>query len=90
MTSPVAVLIQGAGHRGALELAEGLLAVLDEDVADGLARGRAHLGVGVTELHPEAVREQRADRGLTRAGRADQDHEGPLGLLGHETTRDLR
>jgi hypothetical protein len=64
-----------AGGRGALELAEGLLAVLDEDVADRLARGRAHLGVGVAELHPEPVREQRPDRGLARARRADQDHE---------------
>ena len=77
-----------AGGRGALELAKGLLAVLDEDVADRLARGRAHLGVGIPELHPQPVREQRPDRGFARPRRADQDDAGPL--RGHEITRALR
>jgi hypothetical protein len=77
-----------AGGRGALELAKGLLAVLDEDVADRLARGRAHLGVGVAELHPEPLREQWPDRGFARPRRADQDDTGAL--RGHEITRALR
>jgi hypothetical protein len=83
-----AVLVQGPGRRGALELAESLLAVLDEDVAHRLARGRADIGVGVAELHPEPAGAQRADRRLARAGRADQhDERAPLG---HATTRALR
>ena len=80
-----------AGCRAALELAEGLLALLDEDVADRLARGGLDLRVGVAELRAEALGQQRAHRGLARAGRADQ-HRGRAAAFaaGHEITRALR
>ena len=47
------VLAQRAGRGFAFELAEGGLALLDEDVADRLARGRGDVRVGVAEAGAE-------------------------------------
>src|SRR6202041_3877882 len=69
------VLAQRAGRGFAFELAEGRLALLDEDVADRLARAGGDVGVGLTEAGAEAFGQQRAHGGLARAGRADEhDH----------------
>ena len=75
-------------RRRPLELTEGLLAVLDEDVADRLARDGPDVRVGVAELHPEPVRDQRADDRLARAWRADQHHQ--RSRRPHEITRGFR
>ncbi len=61
------------GRGGALEAPERLLAVLDEDVADRLARRLGDDHVGIHEVQPEPRGDQGADGGLARAGRPDQD-----------------
>jgi len=86
-----AVLAQRAGRGFAFELAEGRLALLDEDVADRLARGGGDVGVGLAEAGAEAFGQQRAHRGLARAGRADEHgHGSRSGRPGHEITRAFR
>ncbi len=74
-----------AGHGVPLERAERRLAVVDEDVADRLARDGLHAVVGVSEPDPEQGGEQRPDRGLSRAGRPDQDRRRAAGLPGPVT-----
>ena len=59
------------GRGGAFERPERLLAVLDEDVADRLARRLLDDRVGIHEIQPEPGGDQRADGGLARAGRPD-------------------
>src|SRR5918992_590077 len=66
------MLIESAANGGMLQLTEPRLAVVDEDLADRLAGGRLHVGVGVAEGHAEPLGERGADRGLAGARRADQ------------------
>jgi hypothetical protein len=80
------VLAQGAGRGFAFELAEGGLALLDEDVADRLARDGLDVRVGVAEAGAEAFGQQRAHGGLARTGRADEHGHGRH----QEITRALR
>jgi hypothetical protein len=72
-----AVVVQRPLHHRALERPEGLLAVLDEDVADRLAGDRGHLVVGVQEADVQPVREQRADAGLAGTRWPDEDRHRP-------------
>jgi len=65
-----------------------LLAILDEDVADRLARDGPDVRIGVTELHPETGRDQRAHDRLARPGRPDQHHQ--RSRRGQEITRFFR
>src|SRR2546430_8031351 len=54
------------GHRGALQCAERVLAVLHEDVADRLARLGLDAGVSVQECDAQPLRQRRPDSGLDR------------------------
>ncbi len=76
-----AVVRERAGHGGALKPAEHRLAVLDEDVADRLARDGLHVAVRIGETDSEQGGEQRPDRGLSRAGRTDENHRGPRHVI---------
>ena len=84
------------GRGGALERPERRLAVLDEDVADRLARCLLDDHVGIHEVQPEQRGDQGTDGGLARAGRPDQDGgrltvTGPAGLGGgHFITSEFR
>ena len=82
------VLAQRLPHGHQLQLAEAVLAVLDEDVAHGLARDGLHVGVGVAETNAEPLGEQSAEGGLAGAGRADQHGRGRCD--GHLITMDER
>ena len=62
-----------ARDHAALAVAEIGLAVILEDVGDGLAGRPLDLLVGVDEGHAEAGRQAAADRRLAAAGHADQD-----------------
>src|SRR5918999_2430851 len=75
------VLGQCQPDRRALQLAKARLAIVDEDLADRLARGRLDVGVGVAEVRPEPVGEGAADRRLPRAGRPDQYRLGSRHLI---------
>src|SRR5215472_1932175 len=85
-------LLECPADGGALEFPERRFAVLDENVADRLSCRGLNLGVGVGEADAKLRRQQRTDRGLTRARRADQD--GGHGLVGlradHRITSDSR
>src|SRR5882724_837351 len=81
--------VQPPGHRGPLEPAEGGLPVLDEDVADRLARGLRHEGVGVSERHAKPGGEQQSHGRLARGRRPDQHHDSGLVPLAHEITSDF-
>jgi hypothetical protein len=66
------VLVERCGDGGALELAKGRLAVVDEDVSYRLARHQLHVDVAVPKAHAEAFCQLPADRRLTASGRTDQ------------------
>ena len=68
---------------GPLELAERLFAVVEEKLRDALAGTCLDVGVGVTERHLPALRQQPADGGLASTGGPDQDGPGP----GHRIVR---
>jgi hypothetical protein len=80
------VLGQRPGHGLALQPAEVLLAVVDEDVGDPLPGVLRDVAVGVAEGHPEPGSHPPADRRLARAGRAHQDDQG----AGHRIARPFR
>ena len=65
-------LTQSVRHRFSLELAEELLAVLDEDVGDGCAGRGLDVAIGVVEADAKTRSEQFAHGRLPRARRADE------------------
>ncbi len=71
------MLGQGLGHRRVLQFAEVRLAVLHEDVGDGLAGHRLHVLVGVPHSQAQTLGQSVRDGRLTGPGRADQDGRGP-------------
>ena len=70
------VLGQRGGDGGALELAEGSLAVVDEDLGDLPPGARLDVVVGVAHGHAPALGQQRGHGGLPGAHRAHEDHAG--------------
>ncbi len=66
------VLLQCDGDGGALELAEVLLAVLDEEVADAAASDGFDVGIGVPRGDADPRRERGGGGGLARPRRSDQ------------------
>ncbi len=65
---------EGAVHRGPLELAERLLAVVDEDLGHRLAGGGRHLVVRVDQRRAEPGGQSLPRLGDERAGRTDEHH----------------
>src|SRR5580704_7931376 len=76
----------GAGYCLAFKRPEHRLAVLDEDVADRLARHRLDVAVGIAEGDAQQAGQQRADGRLASARRPDQDGGRPA----HAITSDSR
>ena len=74
------------GRGGPLQGAERGFAVIDEDVADRLARRFLDGGIGVEEADAQQPGHQRAHGGLARPGRADEDRHRP----GHAITSESR
>ncbi len=68
--------LQQAGNDLGFPLAEIGLAVLGEDLAHGLARGKLDLAVGIDEGQTELVGKPLADRRLAGSHQADQ-HDAP-------------
>ena len=56
----------------AFQGAEVFLTVLDEDVADGLARALLDLGIGAQQVRVQASGQRLSDGGLARTGRTDE------------------
>jgi hypothetical protein len=77
-----------AGDYPALAVPEVGLAVILEDVRDGLAGGPLDLLVGIDERHAKARCQAAADRGLAAAGHADQD-DRPFSQRGNQLARRL-
>jgi hypothetical protein len=78
------VLGEGADHRLGLDAPELRLAVLGEDVGDGLAGQLDDVRVDVPERHAQLLGQQLPHGGLARAGRADHDDDSRRGHRAHQ------